>query len=533
MKKITKIITLSIIAVLLALGLVSCGCEHIYDNACDADCNECGEAREVEHTYSDDDGDCTTALKCEVCSAIITEARAQHTFNEADYDDHFHYNKCTFCSCNDEATHVRHTLNDEYKCSCGAEFTAKYTASDIWDREIQLYNENGFLVKSIRHTGDTNLYINHIDYYVNENGDNLKIVYFDKGGNQNSYSLYKYGADGKCTREETYDNNGALLYYSTYEYNEESNTQSSLFYSEDGTLLDYCITTLNNKGMATKDMVYYASGNLAIYTLYTYNTDDAIIKQEDYSEEDELLVEYLYEYNNGVLKKMTKSNGSHDIIEAEEYYETGELYRAYDVYLNCLFEYDKMGFLLGYTEYNEDGTVRHINEMVRDESDRLLKKIYNNYEDGELFSISEITYNEKLMIIKEETVFYEDGESVDVNTVIYEYDENGRKIKIVKYYNGEIEFIHEYTYDENGNNTVTVEKQGNLEILRMIYMTYYEGGVKKSATSYYGNSDVVEYEILYYENEMIKSEVYYYMTGDVNRRLEYDEDGNLTGEFYG
>ena len=50
-----KKLSLILLSMLLIFTLAACGdkCEHTYDNACDATCNECGEAREVgAHDYA-------------------------------------------------------------------------------------------------------------------------------------------------------------------------------------------------------------------------------------------------------------------------------------------------------------------------------------------------------------------------------------------------------------------------------------------------------------------------------------------------
>ncbi len=55
---------------------------HVYDNDCDADCNECGDTREVgDHVPYDDDGDCTTDIICSICYAVTTAGKADHSFN--------------------------------------------------------------------------------------------------------------------------------------------------------------------------------------------------------------------------------------------------------------------------------------------------------------------------------------------------------------------------------------------------------------------------------------------------------------------
>ena len=50
--------------------------EHIYDNACDADCNECGATRTVKHAYDDPrDADCN---KCGFIRELPTFVYAVH-----------------------------------------------------------------------------------------------------------------------------------------------------------------------------------------------------------------------------------------------------------------------------------------------------------------------------------------------------------------------------------------------------------------------------------------------------------------------
>ena len=112
MKKLTTIILFCLLTLALTFSLVACGdkCDHTYDNACDATCNECGETREVgAHDFADadcdtaktcktcggtegsalghkpaeDDGDCTTEVKCTVCGDVTTPA-GQHTPNDDD-----------------------------------------------------------------------------------------------------------------------------------------------------------------------------------------------------------------------------------------------------------------------------------------------------------------------------------------------------------------------------------------------------------------------------------------------------------------
>ena len=111
---------------LLIFTLAACGnkCEHTYDNACDATCNECGEVREVGahdyaaadcdtaktckicgatdgealgHTAEADDGNCTTDIKCATCGAVVISGKTQHVAH-ADDGDCTTPVTCTECS---------------------------------------------------------------------------------------------------------------------------------------------------------------------------------------------------------------------------------------------------------------------------------------------------------------------------------------------------------------------------------------------------------------------------------------------------
>ena len=111
---------------LLIFTLAACGnkCEHTYDNACDATCNECGETREVGahdynaadcdtpktckicgvtdgealgHTAEADDGNCPTDIKCSTCGAVLTSGKTQHIAH-ADDGDCTTPVTCTECS---------------------------------------------------------------------------------------------------------------------------------------------------------------------------------------------------------------------------------------------------------------------------------------------------------------------------------------------------------------------------------------------------------------------------------------------------
>ena len=103
-----KKISLIFLSVLLMFTLAACGnkCEHTYDNACDAICNECEETREVgAHDFAA--ADCDTAKTCKNCGATEGEALG-HTWSEADCDT---AKTCTVCGAT-EGEALGHTWAD-------------------------------------------------------------------------------------------------------------------------------------------------------------------------------------------------------------------------------------------------------------------------------------------------------------------------------------------------------------------------------------------------------------------------------------
>ena len=139
-----KKLTLILLSILMIVTLFACGdkkCEHTYDHACDAFCNECSEERAVAHDWQNatcitsktckicattegeplghtpeaDDGDCATALNCGVCGAQI-KAAGEHT-PERDDGNCTTEQKCTVCE--EIAVQAKDAHNDtdhDYLC---------------------------------------------------------------------------------------------------------------------------------------------------------------------------------------------------------------------------------------------------------------------------------------------------------------------------------------------------------------------------------------------------------------------------------
>ena len=122
----------------LVLSLTSCKkkCEHEYDNACDSTCNLCEEVRDVgEHEFNsadcinaktckfcgvtegeplghspaEDDGDCTTPIKCKICEEVVINV-IEHDFSgNFVHDESGHWKVCQNDNCNVANEKINHT----------------------------------------------------------------------------------------------------------------------------------------------------------------------------------------------------------------------------------------------------------------------------------------------------------------------------------------------------------------------------------------------------------------------------------------
>lgn len=117
------LVLIIVAAIVIPIAVINSRCDHVYDNACDTTCNECGEERSTEHSWilatctepktcsvcgttegkanghtpMEDDGDCTTEVKCSVCETVTTAAATKH-IPRADDDDCTTPLLCTYCT---------------------------------------------------------------------------------------------------------------------------------------------------------------------------------------------------------------------------------------------------------------------------------------------------------------------------------------------------------------------------------------------------------------------------------------------------
>ena len=115
-RRISLVLAIVLVALCSILALASCNddaCEHDWaDATCTSPktCKLCNvtEGNPLGHTLGEDDGDCTTAIKCTVCESVAVAAKDAHT-PEADDGDCTTAVNCSVCNSVAVAAKSAHT----------------------------------------------------------------------------------------------------------------------------------------------------------------------------------------------------------------------------------------------------------------------------------------------------------------------------------------------------------------------------------------------------------------------------------------
>lgn len=261
---------------------------------------------------------------------------------------------------------------------------------------------------------------------------------------------------------------------------------------------------------------------------------------------------------------VTPEEATEEIWVITENYRNGELFRTY--------EYDEKGNIVRKLSYDE-GEVSRSREEFFDDKGNNIKTVMINDSGEETVVTREFDKNGNEI----KTVEEEDGVPVvreykynkngkitlykyTKNDILrekrtFEYDEEGRPISFTSYTRtGEIDYVYEYEYNENGDKTAerTVAPDGSIasETLyiydseyKQVEMIYTQDGAESMREKYFYDEkgNLIEEELYFYgepdggikyeydsENRVIKVE-YFSADGEYESIDEnfYDENGNL------
>lgn len=162
-----------------------------------------------------------------------------------------------------------------------------------------------------------------------ENGNLIRMTWYDETGYPEYVEEYEYDAENHCTKMAVYED-GALVYAFGYEYEDGCCVRERL-YDESGELLSIDEFIRDDDGMICGSYSYGYFGDYR-YNCIQYDAARNPLREEQYDEDGEVYYWIEYTYEDGVCVKGTENDGN------------------YKVYF-----YDEEGVGIGYEYYDADG----------------------------------------------------------------------------------------------------------------------------------------------------------------------------------
>ena len=288
---------------------------------------------------------------------------------------------------------------------CGLKKEAQNKKNDIAKMELKGKIKSRKQVRCIVKDSSLNAPVDTTEYRVNsyysfnENGDRVEEdVYSNFDESLESKSKKEYDKSGKVTSENVYNSNGHLFRKLLYKYDEEGN---------------------NNEIDIAND-----SGKVISKNLRKFDARGNLIELDSYDE---------YNHPNG--KRTFKYDNKDNITEIS-------MFDAKSDTITCRTtnEYDANGNLLTYKEYNEDGSIDLMVEMVYDKNNHLTSDTMFN---SKHLYIQRTVYTNDAKGNPTETVFYSGGVNTPNRREISEYDKAGNWIKRTDIKDGKVDRIEE------------------------------------------------------------------------------------------
>ena len=551
MKRIITALFACCMTVLVGYGLAACKdeevCQHTYDNACDAICNECEEERSVVHAWQN--ADCDTPKTCTVCGATEGEPKG-HTWKDPDcdnpktcsvcgimegvanghaytipsYNDHYHFLACENCGKPDETAKEKHVLDENYACNCGCAFDVEISSG--WETDdglhVALSNKDGDKVKEFFYYGD--VLLSYTDYYY-ENGNLVRSEQYLGDDTLETIYIYERNENGDATKCERYFGDGTLDYYYIntydgenlietvfylgdgsvdesiqYEYDEMGNCIREESFSSEGVSQGVVVSAYNENGEETLYERYTAEGVLEYGCYNEFDEQGVCVKSTCVYEDGTKDVSYYNENGNCFLWEYFNSEGEKETSVAREYNEEGTCISELNIYSDgskIVYNYDANGNETMYEYYENEALLEGTYSWYDEEGNLIKQKTV----DSNGLSVT-YYYNANGEIIREEA---HDGNGKMYSCAQYERDEYDRVIK-EEYFDGDgvLCETYKYAYDEND---------------LLIRMDYY--GADGNLNHYY----VYEYN----ENELVTKSLLYESDGTLSMywEIEYDDEGEM------
>ena len=165
-------------------------------------------------------------------------------------------------------------------------------------------------------------------------------------------TIYQYGTDGNCSRENHYDKDNVLTYYITFAYNSKGQVIKRTQYQDNKMFTETTMQYDDKDLLSRSDTITYQGGKS--YWLYFYDENNNLTECKQYaiySDGDSLSFWDKYdEAGNKVSSSHYVTSGALDYTKVWEYDDEGRV--------KTITEYDSKGNINYVTEYDKNGNVK-------------------------------------------------------------------------------------------------------------------------------------------------------------------------------
>ncbi len=323
--------------------------------------------------------------------------------------------------------------------------------------------------------------------------------YYNDDGNLTK-EITQSDKDGTVIKEFTYDDKGKLLSMHYKNYYDESNLEK-----ESTSRYDKFGNEIEEFGKKKKYGELDNDKLVSFYNRYKYNEKGKMIESSM--------------ENNGVLKQIEKHTYDKDGNQQSSVYKNYKegILKSKSM---RLYNYDENGNLLSETsqEYDVESEITIVSEREErryNEAKQILEKRVDNNGDGEIDDYTYYVYDDVNHLLLEERDKSNNGSSERLTS--YTYSTEGLILQEETKKEGRREFIKQYTYNSNGQETSkSIDNNGD-GLIDHTFKTFYDNEGNRIREESY-NNEVLSSSTIYNSGKIVERN-----RGGYNMKYIYDE----------
>lgn len=169
-------------------------------------------------------------------------------------------------------------------------------------------------------------------------------------------TIYQYGADGNCSREDHYNKDHVLTHYKTFAYNSKGQVIKETLYQDNKMFTETTLQYDENGLLSRSDTITYQGGES--YWVYFYDEENKLTESKQYT----------IESDGDHIRFWDKFDQAGNIVSSSYYIVSGALDYT------KVWEYDDEGRVKTLTEYDSKGNINYVTEYDKNGNVKSTKK---------------------------------------------------------------------------------------------------------------------------------------------------------------